>query len=387
MNPQVRVRIEAVACEVDEILTRGATADDVARLAQLTAELEAFNQSTKVADLSRPDDSPYSKALRKAGGGDVSDLPGEHKAGEWLAAELKALTGGGVTGGGAFTPTDYQTAFFDLLAANSVALESGLSVITTDRGEVIIPRLTADPAASWTAEGAAITPSDPTADQVTATPRKLAALTVMSNEVIADANPSVLDVVGQQLARALGLRLDLGVFEGSGTAPEVRGLKNTTGVQTVSMGANGGAVTSLDPFADAIGLLEQSNARATAVAMHPRTWQALLKLKEETGSVKPLLQESAGAGTQGVARSIYGVPVFLTSQLSTTETQGTAVNASSAYVFESTRVVLVRREDVSVELDRSRLFNSDQSELRAIVRADVVVPTPAAVVRIVGIIP
>jgi hypothetical protein len=44
------------------------------------------------------------------------------------------------------------------------------------------------------------------------------------------------------------------------------------------------------------------------------------------------------------------------------------------------------RQDVRVELDRSRLFNSDQSELRAIMRADLVVPNPKAVVRIRGIL-
>jgi HK97 family phage major capsid protein len=81
------------------------------------------------------------------------------------------------------------------------------------------------------------------------------------------------------------------------------------------------------------------------------------------------------------------VPVYLSSQLSTTETQGTANNASSAYVYQADQVVAVMRQDVRVERDSSRLFNSDQSELRAIMRADVVVPNPKAVVRILGIIP
>ena len=49
---------------------------------------------------------------------------------------------------------------------------------------------------------------------------------------------------------------------------------------------------------------------------------------------------------------------------------------------DPSRVVAVFRQDTRIELDRSRLFNTDQSELRAIMRADLIVPTPLAVVRI-----
>lgn len=41
-----------------------------------------------------------------------------------------------------------------------------------------------------------------------------------------------------------------------------------------------------------------------------------------------------GIGGRGVERRIYGVPVLLSSQLSIAETQGTAENASSAYVYQ-----------------------------------------------------
>lgn len=84
------------------------------------------------------------------------------------------------------------------------------------------------------------------------------------------------------------------------------------------------------------------------------------------------------------------MPVYLSSQLAVNEIQGTANNASSAHVYQADQVVTVMRQDVRVERDSSRLFNGDQSELRAIVRADVVVPNPKdpkAVVRILGIIP
>jgi hypothetical protein len=56
-------------------------------------------------------------------------------------------------------------------------------------------------------------------------------------------------------------------------------------------------------------------------------------------------------------------------------------------VFSPSEVVFVRRQDATIELDRSRLFNQDMSELRAKLRADLIVPNPTAVVRIVGVRP
>jgi len=49
--------------------------------------------------------------------------------------------------------------------------------------------------------------------------------------------------------------------------------------------------------------------------------------------------------------------------------------------------VLVRRDDATVEVDRSRLFDFDMSEMRGRTRADLVLPNAAAAGRITGIIP
>lgn len=132
---------------------------------------------------------------------------------------------------------------------------------------------------------------------------------------------------------------------GLGHAARAAGSQDVSGIQIVSMGASGAVPSNLEPFADAIGLLAAANAQATAIVMHPRPWQTLSKLKEQTsGNNKPLLQESAGSGSQGISRQIYGVPVYLTSQLSITETQGgSGAVASSAYVYEARQVIAVRR--------------------------------------------
>ena len=110
--------------------------------------------------------------------------------------------------------------------------------------------------------------------------------------------------------------------------------------------------------------------------MHPTSWGTLTKLKELTsGSNKPALLDAAGSVAQGVQRSIYGVPVFVSSQLET----GSPLTPVAVYLYDAPQIVLVRRQEIRVEVDRSRLFHKDQSEIRAILRADLVVPNPKAV--------
>jgi HK97 family phage major capsid protein len=288
----------------------------------------------------------------------------------------------------AFSPTEYANYFFDRLAAQSAGLRSGFTRVTTNSARLSVPRILSDGTASWTSEGAEITPSDPNADAVVATPRKLAALTYCSNEIVADSNPSAQNTVAELLARAIALKADLGFFEGTGTAPQIRGLKNVSGIQTLEMGTNGAALSNLDVFSDALGMLAEENAEGSAIVMHPRNWRALTKIKDlTTGSNRPVLIDAAGAPTDGPRRAIQGVPVYLTSQISVAETQGTATTANSIYVYDAKQIVVVMRQEVTVEADRSVAFSSDRTALRAILRLDMVVPNPDAVVRIMGVIP
>jgi len=359
----------------------GAVGELAEALPALVSRVEALEGAPQRRGYVPPDETP---------GRSLEEGPQHGQDGlvRYLGLQLNAVLQEGSGSGAFFVPDEYRPVVWDRLAAASVGLSSGFTVLEALTDTLHIPKITADAAAAWTSESATITAADPTADEDVARPRKLAALVAMSNEVIADSNPGVLQVVTQNLIRALALKLDLGFFEGSGTAPEIRGLKNVSGIQTVSMGTNGATLTNLDPFADAIALLEQENATAGAIVMHPRSWKAVIKLKEVPGtSIKPLIQDEAGGAGAAPRRSIYGVPVLLTSRLSITETQGTATDASSAYLYQPDQVIAVRRQDARIELDTSRRFNSDESEVRAISRWDVVVPNPKAVCRVLGIIP
>jgi HK97 family phage major capsid protein len=347
-----------------------------ARVDELTGAISAYNVEHRVNDTGGDPFGSGPTAIASA------------SSGGWLASELRAALGGGSGLGAALTPVESANFVLDHLAAQAVGLRSGFTLIRTTADQLNIPHTTGDGTASWTSENAAITDGTVGGEVITAIPRKLAALQISSNEVLQDSNPDVIATVEARLMRAMANKLDLGFYQGSGTPPEITGLKNVAGIQSVDMGTNGASFTNLDPFADAIGGLETENANATAIVMHPRSWKALLKLKEQTtGNNKPLLQESAGAGTAGVQRSLYGIPVYLSSQVSITETQGSSSVASSVYVYDAPRILAVARLDVRLELNNGGVyFESDQTAIRAISRFDLVVPDPEVVVRIKGVL-
>jgi HK97 family phage major capsid protein/HK97 family phage prohead protease len=291
---------------------------------------------------------------------------------------LTAVTAGEVT------PPELSTLLFEKLRAGSVVLQSGVRVISTDRREIVWPKLNSDVDPQWYAETDEIVPGDPGFTSLTATPKKLAHIVNVSNECVDDSDPSITEVLTTHLTTMLGTKLDYFLLQGDGTPPGITGLRSVANIQTVQVGSgDGAALDDLDPFADAVAALEGANVPGPYVAvMHPEVWSQVRKLKDQQD--RPLLQPDPTADAQ---RSIFGARTFTTSQLSTDETEGSNNDATSVYIYSPGQIVFIRRQEIEVEWDRALLFNYDSSSVRAKVRADLLVPNAESVVRVHGIRP
>jgi HK97 family phage major capsid protein len=267
------------------------------------------------------------------------------------------------TGVGAFLPEDFAQLIIRPVQEQSVAFQAA-TVVTTDRHELHFPVLNTDPTAAWVPEGTEITTVDPTYDEVVATPKKVGALHVVSNEMASDSNPAALQVAGDSLARSLVNSIDSAFFAATTPTNGPEGLGTLTGVQAVT-----GELTDLDPFADAISGVEGAGGTVTSFILSRADMLTLLKLRDEDGSNRILLGIDANQPTR---RTALGVPVLATPALP----QGTAYAISRADAFT------VLRSDVRVEADRSAKFTSDQTVLRALARVAFAFPTPARVARI-----
>jgi HK97 family phage major capsid protein len=312
--------------------------------------------------------------------GGVTDLE-FHTA---LAGELRDLATG-TSGFGGIFPTDYQPYVFDRLAPHATFLTTNPTVVVTEKHSITLPAYTADAAAAWVAEAGAISETDPAAQTLTITPTKVAALTKISRESADDSNPALAELVMNNIARSVGLAIDLAGYWGTGASNQPTGIGNTAGITTQFMGTNGAAPTNLDFLLTALATLESANADMSKVvlAMHPRTVNELFALKDSQN--RYLMQSVSSGGS--VARSVDGIPIVTSTQFPTNEVRGTSgAVCSSVLAYDPSQVVFVKAHDVRLEATNSAYFANDQIGLRCIARVGIGIPNPAAVVRVAGIL-
>lgn len=255
----------------------------------------------------------------------------------------------------------YNSLIVPALNANSVVLRS-IRQILTGASKVNIPIIDQG-TVGWVAEGATLTDADFTPDLVQVVPKKLTGFADLSNETVLDAGAA--EIVGSALAQALARGVDAAFFV-SGGASAPTALASAT---TLTVDATPTAGT--DAYTDAAALMENAGASPSVIFVNPLDWAILSKIKEATGSNKPVLVAQAGP-TAAATRSLNGLPV----EVSAGCPQGTA------YVVDGSRVVAVVRTDGAVEADKSVGFRNDLTVLRAIGRFGFAVLYPSAACRI-----
>ena len=267
------------------------------------------------------------------------------------------------TANGSFLPQDVGALIIRPVIAASVATQVG-TVVQTAAGSFRVPVVAADPSAGWVAEGAEITPSDATLAEAVVAFKKLAGLTIVSNELLGDASPAAAQIIGDGLARDIAGKLDQAFF-GNTTANGPSGLRSLT----TSVVSAGGSWTNADPFTSATFTAEGVGATIGAWVANPADGLLLASLKEATGSNRGLLQPDP---THAGRRVIGGIPLF----------SSTAVTAGEVWGVPADRVLVVIRQDVTVAVDSSAYFSSDRSGIRAVMRVGFAFPHPAAVVKV-----
>jgi HK97 family phage major capsid protein len=264
------------------------------------------------------------------------------------------------------TPEQYAELIAKPVADASLALDPLIATtITTTSTNLRIPILDEDAAASWVAEGSEITPDDPDLHEITVTPAKVAGLTIISKELAGDSSPEAATIVGEGLARSIAAQVDRAFFANL-AAPAPAGLESIAPTYVIEATDR---FTNLDSFAMALAAAESNGAQLTAFALNPMDALALAMIKDETGSARPLLGTDA---TNGTTRQVLGVPLKVTKHVP----QGTVWGLPAA------RIMVVLREDVSLDISDQAYFSSDRVAIRATMRVGFAFPTPLAIAKI-----
>jgi HK97 family phage major capsid protein/HK97 family phage prohead protease len=210
------------------------------------------------------------------------------------------LNVGAATAGGNLVATDLDAgSFIDLLRNASALDQAGATVLTGLTGNVAIPRQSGAATAYWVAESGSPTESQQTVDQVSLTPRTCAAYTDYSRRLMIQSSIDVENMVRNDLARVIALKIDYAGLYGTGASSEPLGLKNTTGIGTEDFAAD------TPTFAEVVAL-ESDVATANALMGSPvylmnATMRGGLKTKaKDAGSGLFVMEGNEVNGYRGV---------------------------------------------------------------------------------------
>lgn len=275
-----RERREALERKVNENrLTARPTADGLAPTwidAESKQRIPVLHHGQKLADLSEHKGEVPSLGRMLRG------LILGSKADDWreLREEMKALAISSDASGGILVPDVLSARWVDLLRAQSVLSQAGVTTIPMPSKSLTVARVTADPVVSWRAENAAFADAQPSFGACTLTARTVACVVKLSLELAQDA-ANIEQIIEATLTGATAAAIDsaglVGTTVDAGAAPT--GIFNATGRNTVT---GVGAPTSWDFVLDGMYELLADRVpadRIGALIAHPALWKKMAKLR------------------------------------------------------------------------------------------------------------
>lgn len=325
-----------------------------AAIASGLALLEAEQRSDEfAAKLERHEPTPEPVEARSAF---ESWLRGETRTLAAPALEARDLLAGTATDGAELVPQSMGDLWRYVEDYANVA--SLCKVYRTSGGETLtIPNVTTNAAAAWEGESDAIAESDPQFASTSLGAFKLAALTQVSSELIADSAFDIVSEVLHSSSEKLALGIDTGVVTGSGTG-QPTGFDNETAADTF---ASATAITA-NELIDVYHTLPAPFRANAKWFMKDSTVQYVRKLAN-AGTTDYVWQPGLALGQPD---TLLGVPVVATPDMAAIAT----TNVTVAIGDLSRAMALRVAGGIRFERSDDFAFSTDLVSFRAIARVD-----------------
>jgi HK97 family phage major capsid protein len=239
---------------------------------------------------------------------------------------------------------------------------------TTQSAVVYMEETTFTNNAAETAEGAQYPESALKLTEVTESVRKIATWLPITDEQLED-EPQARGYINNRLPFMLRQRLDLQILVGNGTAPNLRGITQRSGIQTQAKGAD----PTPDAFYKAMTKVKVTGqAMPNAHVMHPNDWQEIRLLRIIDGIY------IWGSPSEAAPARLWGLPVIEAQVM----TEGTGLTGDFANFSE-----LTTRRGIDVQISNSHadFFINGKQAVRADVRVALCVYRAAAFATVTGI--
>jgi HK97 family phage major capsid protein len=297
--------------------------------------------------------------------------------------EVRAVLNTGTdTDGGFVVPARLMGTVLGALVPQSSLLSLGAGILPLEgdgQGAKSFTMAAVDtiPSAAWRSENGAVAESSPGFRGVVMAPKSLSFYFKVSREWLADA-VGIDSVLTMAIAQAFAKELDRAGLRGSGTAPEPRGILNTSGILAVSSGANGATSAVAKYFnltAGVQSIMEANGPMPNGAIMTPRSLVGFANQTDTTGQSLTRLQ------------LLDGITFKTTTQIPNNLTVGTSTDCSEIYLGDFSKLVFAMREQMSIQLLKETFATSGQVAFLCHVRADVAVLYPKAFAVITGVRP
>ena len=155
------------------------------------------------------------------------------QGGVWLTRDM---TAGSDTAGGHTIETELR-GLIPFLDPRNILRRIGATYLPDLVGDLKFPRNDGAATAVWNTEQGTADETNPTFDEVTMTPKRLAAFTDISMQVMRQSSIAMENFVRNRLLQARDNALDVAGIAGTGSSNQPTGIKNTSGVTNISLGA------------------------------------------------------------------------------------------------------------------------------------------------------
>lgn len=302
--------------------------------------------------------------IRMANKGDAAARERLTSGFEGLNAEGKAMTEGVESQGGYLVRPQVERQIV-LAREKDNILRQLCSKLNVTTNSIQLDQLGLTTTAGWVAELATKPEATGmTLATVTASVFTAAGLATVSNQLLADSNPSVDGLATRDLAKRLVALEETAFLNGSGIGQPL-GILNTPGIGSTPLTATT-AVALLDAILDAVAAVETDHGAPTAILMHPRTWTKIIKSRDTQGAFYIDPQggpQDPRTGERGPSKSLWGYPVVLSNRVPTD--LGTGTNESRIIVGDFSEALILDRQGITVDESPHVYFTTNQTVFRA----------------------
>jgi HK97 family phage major capsid protein/HK97 family phage prohead protease len=297
------------------------------------------------------------------------------------------VTSGATTGGNLVQTDLLDQDFIEFLRNRSTMLAAGVRTMPGLQGNVAIPRRSGVASTYYlSTQTTAITQSESTFDQVTLSPKNLAALSKYSRQTLLQSTPGIEQLVRTDLIDGINVAMDLGILNGSGSSGQPTGIMQTSGIGSVAIGTNGGAIT-LEALVNLETELTIDNVpvdrNSVSYITNAKVMGNLKKLRAGGSSSSDgpfLVNDNLLAIGRGATPSVVnGYPIYVTNQVPSNLTKGSTSGTCSAVLIGDYSQAMVGLWGNGLEItvgEDSDDFSKALTSVRGIVTYDVAVRDP-----------